>query len=100
MIDEHLDRVEQRILAAGRGDHFFSAVIGIEIHGVTVHDRIAQLGRAGHSRVLGEVALDGGDGSIFDVLRRSEMRLAGAKVDHVDALRAQFVSLGHDCHRG
>ena len=54
----------------------------------------------GNRRVFGEVALDGGDSRVFDVLRRGEMRLAGAEIDHVDALRAQLVGLGHHCHGG
>src|SRR5579862_5784419 len=65
---------------------------------MTMHDGIAQLWCAGHCRVFGEVALNGSDGCILDVLRRGKMRLARAEVDHVDSLRAQLIRLGYHCH--
>ena len=67
---------------------------------MTVHDGVTQLGRARHCRVLGEVALNGRDGRVLDVLRRGEMWLAGAKVYNIDALHTQFVRFGHHRHRG
>ena len=88
------------MLAAHRSNHFLAAVVGSEIPCVPMHDGIAQLGRPRHRRVLGEVTLNGGDRRILDVLRCRKMRLASAKIDHVDALAAQLVSLGHDSHGG
>ena len=65
-----------------------------------LHDRVAQLRRPGGRRVLGEIRVDGGDGSIFDVLRRGKMRLSHAQVDHVHTLLAQLVGFGHHRHGG
>src|SRR6202020_2567333 len=93
MVDKHLDGVEQSILAAGRGDDFFPAIVGIEVDCMTMHDGIAQLGCAWNRRIFREVAMDSGDGCVFDVLWRGEMWLAGAEVHHVDTLCAEIVGL-------
>ena len=63
-----------------------------------MHDCLSQFRRASHRRVLAEVRLDSGDGGILDVLRRRKMGLARAEVHHVNALLAELVSFGDDCH--
>src|ERR1700686_5295276 len=65
-----------------------------------MHDGIAQFGGSSHSRILCEVALNCGNGRVFNVLRRREMRLACAKIDDVDSLRPQLLRLGHYRHGG
>ena len=81
-------------------DDFLAPVVGAEIGGMALHDRIAQLGGSAHRRVLREIILDGGDGGVLDVLRRGEVRLARAEIDHVNALLAQLVGFGHHRHGG
>ena len=56
--------------------------------------------RAADRCVLREIILDGGDGGILDVLRRGEMRFAGAEIHDVDALLAQLVGFGNHGHGG
>src|SRR4029077_615637 len=46
------------------------------------------------------IPIDGGDSSIFDVLRRGEVRLARSEVHHVDSLAAQLVGFGYHRHGG
>src|ERR1019366_2220661 len=46
MIDEHGNDVKQRVLSAHRGGGFFTPVIRIEVHGMTVHYGVLQLGGA------------------------------------------------------
>ncbi len=61
---------------------------------------LAHVGNAGHHGVAGEVGVDGGDGGVLDVARSGEVRLAGAEIDQVGALGAQFGGLsghGHGC---
>ena len=82
------------------GDHFLAPVVGAEVGRVPLHDGVAQFGRSGDRRVLGEVPLDGRDGSVLDVLRRGEVRLACAEVDHVHPLCAQLVGFGDHRHGG
>jgi hypothetical protein len=88
------------VLAPDRGDHFFAPVIGIEIHCMAMHNRIAQLGGATHRRVLREIILDRQNGGVLDVLRRGKMWLTRAEIDHVNALLAQFVGFGDYSHGG
>src|ERR1035437_9918344 len=88
------------MLAPGRGDHFLAAVIRIKVHVVAMRDGIAQLGGTSHGRIFCEIPLNRGNGGVFDVLRGREVRLARAKIDHVDSLRAQLVRLGHYGHGG
>ena len=94
VVDEHLDGVEERELAAGGEDGLVDAVVGAEVAGVALDDGLAHVGNAGHDGVAGEVGFDGGDGGVFDVARRGKMRLAGAEIDQVGALGAQFGGLG------
>ena len=70
VIDQHLDGVEQRMLAADRGNAVLALVVGAEVGGVPLDDGIAQFGRAADRGVLGEVGADGRDARFFDVLRR------------------------------
>src|SRR5580692_1174259 len=100
VIHQNLNRIEQRVLAAGRRDGFLAAIVGIEVHVVPVHDGVAQLGSAGHGRVLRKIALNRCDGRVFNVLRRREMRLARTEIDHVNSLLPQFIGLRHHRHRG
>src|SRR4029078_255454 len=69
VVDEHLDGVEQRMLAADRGDAFLALVMRTEIFLVAVDDGIAQFGDAGHRGVAREVILDGRDSCLLDVCR-------------------------------
>src|SRR5208337_62673 len=88
------------MFAAGGGNRFLAPVVGVEIDRMTVDDGVPQLRSASHCRVLGEVALNSRDRCILDVLRGGEVGLAGAEVDHVDALLAQLVGLGDHGHGG
>jgi hypothetical protein len=65
-----------------------------------MNNGIAQLGGARNRRVLREIALNGGDGCVLNVLRRGKVGLARAEIDHIDSLRAQFFRLGHHRHGG
>src|SRR5579863_5787554 len=67
---------------------------------MAVHDGIPQIYRAGHGRVLGEIAVNGADGRILDVFRRGEVRLAGAEVHDVNALGAEFFGFRYHRHGG
>ncbi len=58
MIDQHLNGVEQRMLAADRGHAFLAAIVGLEVSRVAMHDGIAQFRRSAHRRVLREIILD------------------------------------------
>ena len=67
---------------------------------MALHDRLANVGNAGHHGVAGEIGLDGGDGRVLDMARGGEVRLAGAEIHQVGALGAQFGGLsgyGHGC---
>ena len=100
MVDEHLDGIEERELAAGGEDRFFRGVAGAEVAGVALHDGLANLGDAGDDGVAREVGFNGGDGRVLDVARRGEMRLAGAEIDQLRALGAQLGGGGGDGHGG
>ena len=66
---------------------------------MAMHNRVAQFGRPAHRRVLAEIALNGVNRRIFDVLRRVEMRLASAEIYHVNTLLSELISFGDHCHR-
>ena len=100
MVHEHGNDVEQRVLAAHRGGGFFAAVIGVEVHGMAVHDGVFQFGGAADGGVLREIGVDRGDGRVLDVLRRREVGLAGAEIHDINTLLAQLVGLGHHRHGG
>src|SRR5579864_560379 len=67
---------------------------------MSLNDRVLQLSRTADSRIPREIAVDGRDRSVFDVLRRRKMRLAHAKVDHVHARLAQLVGFCDHGHGG
>ncbi len=97
---EERDRgVEQRLLAAGGGDHLGRREGHAVVLAVAVTDRLAQVGGAGRRGVLGEAGVDGGMGGGADVTGRREVGLAGAEIDHVDAGAAQPVGFGGDLQR-
>ena len=100
MIDQHRDHVKQRVLATDRGAYFLAFVGGAEIGGVAVDDRILQFKRAADGGVLRKIGIDRGDGGVFHMLRRGEVRLTGGEVDDVDALLAQLVGFGRGGHGG
>ena len=101
MIDQHLDGVEQRVLAAGGGDGLVALVVGAEIHVVAVDDRRrAARPMPGTDVYLVKFCWMASDGGVLDVLRRGEMRLARAKIHHVDARSAQLLRLAHHRHGG
>ena len=86
--------------APNRSHGLLAAVVGLEVGRMAVHDGVAQLRRSADRRVLREIILDGGDGGVFDVLRRGKMRLARAEIHDVNALLAQLVGFGDHCHGG
>ena len=98
VIDEDLERVEERVLSAGREDGFVDAVVRTEVAGVPLDDGFAHVGDAGNDGVAREVGLDGDDGSVLNMARRGKVRFARTEVDEVDALGAQFGGLGGDGH--
>ena len=100
VLDQYLNGIEQHMLATDRNYSLFAAVVGVKVHRMTVHHRIAQFSRARRRRVLGEIFMNGGDGRFLNVLRRREMRLADAEVYDVHALLAQLVGLGYHRHSG
>ena len=100
MVHQHLNRIEQSMLAANRRHGFFAAIVRLEISCVAPHDRIPQLGGTGYSRVLREISLNCADGGILDVLRRGKMRLTGTEIYDIDALLPQLIGFGYYRHRG
>src|SRR5437879_11129458 len=46
VVHQYLDRVEEHVLASDRSNRFLAAIIRIEIHGMPMHDRVAQLRRS------------------------------------------------------
>src|SRR5208282_4342015 len=98
VIDKHGNDVEERVFAAYGGSGFFTAVIGVEVDGMTVDDGVLQFGGAADGSVLREIRLDGGDGGILYVLRRGKVGFAGAEIHDINTLLAQLVSFGHHRH--
>ena len=96
--------VDQR--AQGGEDHLLCAVGDDDLGGIVGHavvaeefiaDLCAQIHGSGHSRVARDARVDGEFARVVDVLRGAEVRLAGAKGDHVHALGAQLLGLCVDC---
>src|ERR1700733_8154156 len=100
VIDEDLDGIEERVLAAGGENGFVNRVIGAEVACVTLDDGLAHVGNARDDRIASEIGLDSDDSRVFDVARRGEMGLARAKVNQVDALGAELGGLGGNGHGG
>src|SRR4051812_25829338 len=67
---------------------------------MTVHDSLPQFLDAGYGCVLGEIILDGGDGGVFNVLRRVEVRLTSTEVDEICAFGAQLRRFVDHSQRG
>ena len=88
------------MLSANRYDGLLTLVVRAKVSRMPLNNRIAQLSSARRCCVLREIVVDGCDGSVFNVLRRGEMRLAHAEVHDVYALLAQLVSFGYDRHGG
>ena len=72
VVDEDLDRIEERQLAAGGEDGLVERIVGAEVAGVALDDGLAHVGNAGDDGIAREVGLDGGDGRVLDVARRGE----------------------------
>src|SRR5579864_3482585 len=88
------------MFAANRGNHFLAAITRAEVGRMTLHNRIPQLGSAGHRRVLCEIPLNCRNRCVLDVLWRREMGFARPEIDHVDTLPAQLICFRHNRHGG
>ena len=91
--------VVERLLAAGGDDRFGRRVLDAVVGLVARAHRPLQFVGAGVGRVLGEVGVDRGVRRRRDVWRRREVRLPGAEIDDVDALRLEAHRLRGDLHR-
>ena len=100
VIHQHLDGIEQGMLAPDRGHAFLAAVVGPEVSRVAAHDGVTQFRRSAYRGVLREIILDRADRGIFDVLRRGKVWFARSEIHDVNPLLAQFVGLGYHCHGG
>ena len=100
MLDQHLDRVKDRELAAGGKHRFIRRIARAEIRRMPLDDRLAHIRNPRNRGISREVSLDSRNRRILDVLRRGEMRLPRAKVHQVHALRAQPRSLSGHGHGG
>ncbi len=100
MVHQHLQRIEQRQLAARGEDALLNRVVRAEIRRVALHHRLAHRRHPGHRGVAREVLLDGLDRRVLDVLRRREMRLARTEVRKVNALRLHLQRFSGNRHRG
>ena len=88
------------MLATHGGYALAGCIAGAELAGVPRHDRFAEFGNASGGGIAREVALDGPDGGLLDVLGGREVRLARAKRHHVDARPLQPAGLRRDSHGG
>src|ERR1700760_1273971 len=100
VVDQHLNRVEERELAAGRKDGLFRRVIRAEIACVTLDDRLTQLWNTGYYGVAREILIDGIYRRVFNVARGGEVGFARSEVDQFGALGAQFGGFCSHGHRG
>ncbi len=100
VIDQHLDRVEQRQLAAGREDALLGRVVGAKVRRVALHNRPPHLRRSGHRRIAGDVLLDRLDRGVLDVPRRRKMRLARPEVRQIDPFGLQLQGSCGNGHGG
>ena len=89
--DDHLvARIERRhegvidnLLAAAADDHLLRLVVEVIVALELVADRLAQLQRAGDGRVFRLARVDRGLCRRLDIVRRIEIRLAGAEADDI-----------------
>ena len=98
MIDQHLNGIEKRQLAACREDALVRRIVRAEVRCVTIDNGAANLRYArdgGVARVAFLASLDGG---LLDVARGGEVRLAGAKIRKVDAGALQPQRFGRNGH--
>src|ERR1700676_1322649 len=65
---------------------------------MAIDNSIAQFGGSTDGGIFREVVLDGGNGGVFNMLWRREMRLAGSEVHYVNALLAQFIGFSYNRH--
>jgi hypothetical protein len=91
-----LRQIEDGVFAADVGDALFASVGGGKVGGVALDNGVAEFVGAADGGVFAEVGFDGGDGSIFDVTRRLEVRLACAEVDDVNSLLGELIGFGDD----
>src|SRR6185503_18258299 len=91
--------VEQCLLAAGAEDDLGFLVIDSVIQAVALADRAAELGDAGHRRVLAEVPVNGVSGRGLGGLEGREVGLPRAEVDDLDAFTPQPIDRRADFHR-
>ena len=91
--------VEERLFATGTGDDLTLLVLDAVVSLIARADRPLQLGCSRDRGVLREVLIDRLLRGGVDEIRRAEVRLARAEVDHLHALAAQPVDRGRDFHR-
>ncbi|MNK78756.1 hypothetical protein D3C87_984010 [compost metagenome] len=82
--------VEEDLLAARADNRLLRLVVQPVFTLELVGNGLAQFRNAGNRRVFRFTALDGVDGRFLDIFGRIEIRLAGAKADHIAALRFQL----------
>ena len=84
------ESIEKNLLSTGADDRLLRLVVKTVLALELFRDRLAQLGNAGHRRILCLAAIDGIDRRLLHVVRRVEIRLAGPQTDHVATLRFEF----------
>src|SRR5262249_15127776 len=87
------------LLAAGRDDDLAVLVLDAVIALVPLADRAPQVGNARHRRVAREVRVERGMRRRLHRIRRVEIGLPGAEIDHLDAGAAQSIDGRRHLHR-
>jgi hypothetical protein len=87
-------KVIDALLGAAGHQHLVGLVLDLVVAAELLADGLAQLEDALDGRVLGAPGADGLDRRGLDVLRRIEIRLAGAEADDVAAGALEFLGLG------
>ena len=93
-------RIEQHRLSARRDVHLGRLVVQPVFTLELAADRLLKFRDAVRGRVLRLAFADRADGGFLDVLRRVEIRLAGAEADHIQTLALHLVGLGRHGNRG
>ncbi len=88
------ERVENGVLAAHRHDAFRHRIGRSELRRVPLADRFAQGTNSRRGRVLRAALFQGSNGGLLDVLRRREIRFAGAEIGQVSPLCAEAFRRG------